>query len=47
MGTICTTNFDSLLEDTMTFLHRPVSVVVTKDRLIIGNKDESKIARRL
>ncbi len=44
-GTICTTNFDSLLEDTMTFLHRPVSVVVTKDRLTIGNKDESKIVK--
>lgn len=44
-GTICTTNFDSLLEDTMTLLHRPVSVVVTKDRLTIGNKDESKIVK--
>lgn len=44
-GTICTTNFDFLLEDTMTFLHRPVSVVVTKDRLTIGSKDESKIVK--
>lgn len=44
-GTICTTNFDFLLEDTMTFLHRPVSVVVTKDRLTIDNKDESKIVK--
>lgn len=44
-GTICTTNFDSLLEDTMTLLHRPVSVVATKDRLTIGNKDESKVIK--
>lgn len=34
-GTICTTNFDSLLEDIMTFLHYPVSVIVTNDRLTI------------
>ena len=44
-GIICTTNYDSLLEDAMTFLHRPVSVVVTKDRLTIGDKDESKIVK--
>ena len=43
-GTICTTNFDSLIEDSMTFLHRPVSVVVTKDRLTIGD-NESKIIK--
>lgn len=44
-GTICTTNFDSLLEDSMTLLHRPVSVVVTKDRLAIGSNNESKIIK--
>ncbi len=44
-GTICTTNFDSLIEDSMTLLHRPVSVVVTKDRLTIGSDDESKIVK--
>lgn len=44
-GTICTTNFDSLIEDMMTLMHRPVSVVVTKDRLTIGNNDESKIIK--
>ena len=44
-GTICTTNFDSLIEDTMTQLHRPVSVVVTKDRLTIGYNDESRIVK--
>lgn len=44
-GIVCTTNFDSLLEDALTLLHRPVSVVVTKDRLTIGDKDESKIIK--
>lgn len=44
-GTICTTNFDSLIEDSMTLLHRPVSVVVTKDRLAISSNDESKIVK--
>lgn len=44
-GIVCTTNFDSLLEDTLTLLHRPVSVVATKDRLTIGDRDESKIVK--
>ncbi|MBM6743131.1 SIR2 family protein [Drancourtella massiliensis] len=44
-GIICTTNFDSLLEDEMILLHRPVSVIVTKDRLTVGNEDESKIIK--
>lgn len=44
-GTICTTNFDSLIEDSMTLLHRPVSVVVTNDRLTIGSNNESKIIK--
>lgn len=44
-GIICTTNFDSLLEDTLTLLHRPVSVVTTKDRLTIGDRDESRIVK--
>lgn len=44
-GTICTTNFDSLIEDSMILLHRPVSVVVTKDRLTIGSNNESKIIK--
>lgn len=44
-GTICTTNFDSLLEDTMTLLRRPVSVVVTEDRLTVGSNNESKIVK--
>ena len=44
-GTICTTNFDSLIEDSMTLLHRPVSVVVTKDGLTIGGNNENKIIK--
>lgn len=44
-GTICTTNFDSLIEEEMILLHRPVSVIVTKDRLTIGNNDESKVIK--
>lgn len=44
-GTICTTNFDSLIEDSMTLLHRPVSVVVTADRLTVGGNGESKIIK--
>lgn len=44
-GTICTTNFDSLIEDSMTLLHRPVSAVVTKDRLTVGSNNESKIVK--
>ena len=44
-GTICTTNFDSLLEDTLTLLHQPVSVVATKDRLTIGDRNERKIIK--
>ncbi|MEE1154791.1 MAG: SIR2 family protein [Acutalibacteraceae bacterium] len=44
-GTICTTNFDSLLEDALTLLHQPVSVVATKDRLTIENKNERKIIK--
>ena len=43
--TICTTNFDSLLEDTLTLLHQPVSVVATKDRLTIGDRNERKIIK--
>lgn len=44
-GTICTTNFDSLIEDTFTMLHQPVSVVVTKDRLTVGSKNERRIIK--
>lgn len=44
-GTICTTNFDSLIEEEMILQHRPVSVIVTKDRLTIGSNDESKVIK--
>ena len=42
-GTICTTNFDSLIEDTYTQMFQPVSVVATTDRLTIADKNERKI----
>ncbi len=44
-GTICTTNFDSLIEDSMKLLHRPVSVIVTKDGLPIGSDKDNKIIK--
>lgn len=44
-GTICTTNFDSLIEEELILQHRPVSVIVTKDRLTIGYNDESKVIK--
>lgn len=43
--TICTTNFDSLIEDSMTLLHHPISVIATKDRLSINSNDECKIVK--
>lgn len=43
--TICTTNFDFLIEDAMTQLQRPVSVVVTKDRIAIGGSNDNKIIK--
>ena len=42
-GIICTTNFDSLLEDTMTILGCSPSVIVTEDRLTIKNRKEVSI----
>lgn len=44
-GTICTTNFDSLIEDTYTQMFQPVSVVATKDRLTVANNSERKIIK--
>ena len=44
-GTICTTNFDSLIEDTYTQMFQPVSVVATTDRLTIADKNERKIIK--
>lgn len=44
-GTICTTNFDSLIEDEMTLLKRPISVIVTEDGLSVVKKDESRIIK--
>ena len=44
-GTICTTNFDFLLEEAMSSLHRPISTIVTEDRLAINSKDENRILK--
>ena len=44
-GTICTTNFDSLLEDSMTLLLRPVSVIATEDRLPVKAHGENRIVK--
>ena len=44
-GTICTTNYDTLLEDAMIQSHRSASVIVTEDRLTVGGKNESKIIK--
>ena len=44
-GTICTTNFDSLLEDSMVHAHLPVSVIATEDRLTVGGNNECKILK--
>lgn len=44
-GTICTTNFDTLLEEAMVQAHHPASVIVTEDRLTVGGNGESKIIK--
>ena len=44
-GTICTTNFDTLLEDAMVQSHFPVSVIATEDRLAVGGSSECKIIK--
>ena len=44
-GIICTTNFDTLLEDTMVQAHLPVSVIATEDRLTVGGNNECKIIK--
>lgn len=44
-GTICTTNFDSLLEDTMSLLNRPISTIVTEDRLSVNAPYENRIIK--
>ena len=44
-GTICTTNFDFLLEEEMNLLNRPFSTIVTEDRLTINAPDENRILK--
>ena len=44
-GTICTTNWDFLLEGSMIHIHKPFSTVVTEDRLSVGSQNDCKILK--
>lgn len=44
-GTICTTNWDFLLEESMTLMHKPFSTVVTEDRLSVDTQLDCKILK--
>jgi len=44
-GTICTTNWDFLLEDSLTLMHKPFSTVVTEDRLSVDPQLDCKILK--
>lgn len=44
-GTICTTNYDFLLEEAMSSLQRPVSTIVTEDRLTVNTPFENRILK--
>ncbi len=44
-GTICTTNWDSLLEDCMTLMRKPFSTVVTEDRLSVDPQQNCRILK--
>lgn len=44
-GTICTTNWDFLLEESMTLMHKPFSTVVTEDRLSVDPQLDCKILK--
>ena len=44
-GTICTTNYDFLIEKAMQSLSRPISTIVTEDRLTINSSDENRILK--
>lgn len=44
-GTICTTNWDFLLEESMTLMHKPFSTVVTEDRLSVDPQFDCKILK--
>jgi len=43
--TICTTNYDDLLEKALGDLGRPFSVIATEDRLTVGGRDECKVIK--
>lgn len=44
-GIICTTNWDTLLEDCMTLMRKPFSTVVTEDRLSVDPQLNCKILK--
>lgn len=44
-GTICTTNYDTLIEDTIMTMGQQPSVIVTDDRLAISRKEERRIVK--
>lgn len=44
-GTICTTNYDSLIEDAAKSFHRPMSVIVTEDALTIQREREGRLLK--
>ena len=43
--TICTTNFDFLLDETLQLSKRPVSVIVSEEKLSINMKDSTKLIK--
>lgn len=45
VDTICTTNFDFLIEQTLQETHRPHSIVVSEERLAINTKAETKVIK--
>lgn len=44
-GTICTTNYDFLIEEAMHSLYRPISTIVTEDRLTVNSSNENRILK--
>lgn len=43
--TICTTNFDFLLDETLQISKRPVSIIVSEEKLSIDMKDSTKLIK--
>lgn len=44
-GTICTTNFDFVIEQTLTRCDRPYSIIISEDRLPISTKETTKLIK--